>query len=116
VQNKNLQFAKSRKENMYAIIQTGGKQEKVAVGDVLNIERIPDKKNVSFAQVLLLSDNDKVEIGQPYVKGAKVTGEVLEQVRGVKVISFRYRRRKSSRRIHGHRQELTKVKITGISL
>ena len=99
---------------MYAIIQTGGKQEKVVVGDVLNIERIPNKKDVTFANVLLLCDNDNVWIGQPFVKGAKVTGEVLEHVRGVKVISFRYRRRKSSRRIHGHRQELTKVKITEI--
>ena len=100
---------------MYAIIQTGGKQEKVVVGDVLNIERIPNEKDVTFAHVLLLCDNDNVQIGQPYVKGAKVTGEVVEQVRGAKVISFRYRRRKSSRRIHGHRQELTKVKITEIS-
>ncbi|MEK7849778.1 MAG: 50S ribosomal protein L21 [Candidatus Omnitrophota bacterium] len=100
---------------MYAIIQTGGKQEKVVVGDVLNIERIPNEKDVTFSQVLLLCDNDNVQIGQPYVKGAKVTGLVLGQVRGVKVISFRYRRRKSSRRIHGHRQELTKVKITEIS-
>jgi large subunit ribosomal protein L21 len=99
---------------MYAIIKTGGKQEKVVVGDVLNIERIPNKKDVTFAQVLLLCDNDNVQIGQPYVKGAKVTGEVVEQVRGAKVISFRYRRRKSSRRIHGHRQELTKVRITEI--
>ncbi len=101
---------------MYAIIQTGGKQEKVVVGDVLNIERIPNKKDVTFSQVLLLCDNDNAHIGQPYVKGAKVTGEVLEQVRGPKVIAFRYRRRKSSRRIHGHRQELTKVKITEISV
>ncbi len=100
---------------MYAIIETGGKQEKVAVGDVLTIERISNKKDVTFNHVLLLCDADKVEVGQPYVKGAKVSAEVLEQTKGAKVITFRYRRRKSSRRIRGHRQKLTKIKITEIS-
>ena len=99
---------------MYAIIQTGGKQEKVAVGDTIQIERITNKKDVTFSHVLLLSDAEKVEVGQPYVKGAKVVGHVLGEMRGPKVISFRYRRRKSSRRTHGHRQFLTKVKITEI--
>ncbi len=100
---------------MYAIIETGGKQEKVMVGDILNIERISNKKDVTFSHILLLCDGDKVEVGRPYVKGAKVTAEVLGQIRGKKVISFIYRRRKSSRRIHGHRQELTRVKITDIA-
>lgn len=100
---------------MYAIIETGGKQEKVGVGDVLNIERISNKKEVTFQHVLLLCDGDKIEVGQPYVKGAKVSAEVLGQIRDEKVIAFKYRRRKSSRRIHGHRQYLTKIKITEIS-
>jgi len=100
---------------MYAIIATGGKQEKVAVGDVLTVDRIPNKKDVTFSHVLLLCDGDRVEIGQPFVKGAKVTAEVLGDVRGPKLIAFTYRRRKSSRRTRGHRQELTKVKITDIA-
>lgn len=101
---------------MYAIIETGGKQEKVSVGDILNIERIPNKKDVTFAHILLLCDADKIEVGRPYVKGAKVSASILGQVREEKVISFKYRKRKSSRRIHGHRQNLTRIKITEISL
>jgi large subunit ribosomal protein L21 len=100
---------------MYAIIETGGKQEKVSVGDVLTIERIPNKKDVTLSHVLLVCDGEKVEVGKPYVKGAKVSAQVLAQERGPKLIAFTYRRRKSSRRIHGHRQELTRIKITEIS-
>ncbi|MFH0877213.1 MAG: 50S ribosomal protein L21 [Candidatus Omnitrophota bacterium] len=100
---------------MYAIIQTGGKQEKVNVGDVLTVERLPKKKDVSFAHVLALCDGDKIEIGHPFVKGAKVNAQILGEVRGEKSVSFKYRRRKSSRRTRGHRQTLTKVKITEIA-
>jgi len=101
---------------MYAIIETGGKQEKVSVGDVLCVERLDNKKDVTFSQVLLVADQDKVSVGDPYVKGAKVAATVLEQTRGPKVIAFTYRRRKSSRRKHGHRQDLTRVKITDITV
>jgi large subunit ribosomal protein L21 len=100
---------------MYAIIQTGGKQEKVTVGDILTVELLPDKKDVTFQEVLLVADSDKISVGQPFVKGAKVKAEILEEIRGKKSISFKYRRRKSSKRIHGHRQELTKIKITDIT-
>lgn len=100
---------------MYAIIDVGGKQEKVAVGDSLTIDRIQNKKDVTFSHVLMVCDGEKVDVGTPYVKGAKVSGVVLEQTRGPKLISFIYRRRKSSRRTHGHRQDLTRVKITEIS-
>lgn len=101
---------------MYAVIQTGGKQEKVAVGDVVTVERLDNKKDVTFAHVLLVADGEKIEVGAPYVKGAKVTAEVLAQTRGAKAVAFKYRRRKSSRRLHGHRQELTRVRITNISV
>lgn len=100
---------------MYAIIEVGGKQEKVAVGDVVCIEHISNEKDVTFDHVLLLHDDQEVKVGQPYVKGAKVNAMVLDQVLGEKVISFRYRRRKSSRKKQGHRQSLTKIKITEIS-
>ncbi len=101
---------------MYAIIQTGGKQEKVSVGDVVSIERIDNKKSVTFHDILLVADGDKVVVGTPHVKGAKVAAEVLGEIRTPKVIAFTYRRRKSSRRIHGHRQTLARVKITDISV
>lgn len=99
---------------MYAIIETGGKQEKVSVGDILTVEKIDNKKDVTFAHVLAICDDEKIQVGQPYVSGAKVSAQVLAQTRGKKVISFKYRRRKSSRRLHGHRQDLTRVKITDI--
>ncbi|HAJ57816.1 MAG TPA: 50S ribosomal protein L21 [Candidatus Omnitrophica bacterium] len=101
---------------MYAIIDVGGKQEKVTVGDCITIDRISNKKDVTFSNVFLVSDGEKVEVGTPYVKGAKVLAAVLEQTRGPKVISFKYRRRKSSREKIGHRQDLTRVKITDIAL
>ncbi len=100
---------------MYAIIDVGGKQEKVTVGDIVSIDRIQNKKDVTFSHVLMVCDGDKVEVGTPFVKGAKVSAVVLAQTRGPKVISFKYRRRKSSREKIGHRQDLTKVKITEIS-
>lgn len=100
---------------MYAIIDVGGKQEKVAVGDCISIDRISNKKDVTFSHVLLLSDGENVQVGTPYVKGAKVLAAVVEQTRGPKVISFKYRRRKSSREKIGHRQDLTKIKITDIT-
>lgn len=99
---------------MYAVIATGGKQEKVSVGQVVSIERIDNKKDVTFPHVLMVADGEKIEVGAPYVKGAKVSAEVIAQIRGRKVLAFKYRRRKSSRRLHGHRQELTKVRITNI--
>lgn len=101
---------------MYAVIATGGKQEKVSVGQVVSIERIDNKKDVTFNHVLMVADGEKIEVGAPYVKGAKVSAEVVSQTRARKVISFKYRRRKSSRRLHGHRQYLTRVKITQIAL
>jgi large subunit ribosomal protein L21 len=99
---------------MYAIIQTGGKQERVSVGDILTVELLPDKKDVVFREVLLVSDGDKIAVGQPFVKGAEVKAQILGEIRGKKSISFKYRRRKSSKRIHGHRQELSRIKITDI--
>ena len=101
---------------MYAIIQTGGKQEKVCVGDVLCVERLDKEKDVTFDHVLLVADKDKVSVGAPFVKGARVTADILEQTRGPKVIAYKARRRKSSRRTSGHRQALTRVKITEITL
>jgi len=100
---------------MYAIIEAGGKQERVSVGDVLCIDHVDTKKDMTFAHVLLVVDKDKVSVGAPYVKGAKVTAEFLEQTRGPKTINFKSRRRKSSRRTKGHRAELTRIKITDIA-
>jgi large subunit ribosomal protein L21 len=102
---------------MYAVIKTGGKQYRVAKDDVLTVEKldVKDDGKIEFAEVLLVGAGADVKVGKPLVSGAKVTAELVEQTRGPKVIAFRKRRRKNSRRKHGHRQDLTTVRITGIS-
>jgi large subunit ribosomal protein L21 len=99
-----------------AVIRTGGKQYRVAQGDTLTVERLegdPGTK-VEFTEVLHLS-GDTPKVGKPTVAGAKVSGEIVAQGRGEKITTFKFKRRKKYRRKSGHRQELTQVKITGIS-
>ncbi|MGB3720208.1 MAG: 50S ribosomal protein L21 [Proteobacteria bacterium] len=101
---------------MYAVIKTGGKQYRVAKDDVLVIEKIEGEagSEVEFTEVLMIGGNGTPKIGTPTVPGAKVTAELVEQTRGPKLIAFKKRRRKNSRRKRGHRQDLTKVRITNI--
>ena len=103
---------------MYAIIETGGKQLKVEQGQVIKVEKLAAQAGdtVKFDQVLMVSGNDGVKLGQPTVAGAVVTGKVLGQGKGPKVVSFRYKRRKRVRVKRGHRQPFTSVKIENISL
>ncbi len=103
---------------MYAIIETGGKQYRVAKDDIINIEKLAAAAGmpVKLDKVLLYADGKKTEIGAPYVKGAKVTGEVIANVRGRKSISYKYKRRKDSRKKIGHRQNYTRIKIKEINL
>jgi large subunit ribosomal protein L21 len=102
---------------MYAVIKTGGKQYRVAANDVLEIEKVAGDAGakIEFNEVLMVGGDAGAKIGAPFIAGAKVTAEVVEQGRGPKVIAFKKRRRKNSRRKRGHRQELTTVKITNIS-
>jgi large subunit ribosomal protein L21 len=102
---------------MYAVIKTGGKQYRVAKDQIVEIERLPGEagQSVEFKDVLMTGEGASVKIGAPNVAGAKVTGEIVKQSRGPKVIAFVKRRRKNSRRKKGHRQDLTQVKITSIS-
>ena len=101
---------------MYAVIKTGGKQYRVTAEDVLEIERLDGEagEKVEFGDVLMVGEGENVKVGKPHVEGAKVVGEVVEQKRGAKIIVFKKRRRKNSRRKKGHRQDLTKVRITEI--
>ena len=101
---------------MYAVIKTGGKQYRVAANDTLAIEKIAGEagQTVEFAEVLMVGGEGTPKVGTPLVAGARVTAEVVEQGRGDKVIAFKKRRRKNSRRKRGHRQELTTVRITEI--
>jgi large subunit ribosomal protein L21 len=102
---------------MYAVIVTGGKQYRVKVGDVLAIEKLelePGRK-AQFDRVLLIEDGETVQVGTPVLDAAMVLGLVLEQFKDEKVLVFKKKRRKQFRRTHGHRQQLTKVRITRIA-
>ncbi len=102
---------------MYAVIRTGGKQYKVASGDVIRVERLPAAKGetVALGEVLMLGDESGTEIGTPTVAGASVSAEVVDQVKADKVIVFKKKRRHNYRRKRGHRQPLTVLRITGIA-
>ena len=101
---------------MYAIIESCGKQYKVAEGDVVFFEKldVEEGKKVTFDQVVLVSDNGKIEVGAPYVKGVKVEGKVVAHGKSKKIIVFKYKPKKNYRRKQGHRQPYTKVEITSI--
>ena len=103
---------------MYAVIESCGKQYKVAEGDVVFFEKleVEEGKKVTFDKVVLLSDDGKVEVGAPYVKGIKVEGKVVAHGKGKKIIVFKYKAKKNYRRKQGHRQPYTKVEITAIKL
>ena len=100
---------------MFAVIKTGGKQYRVAAEDLLKVEKIKGEPGeiVQFGEVLVVG-GEPATIGTPTVEGASVAAEVVEQGRGPKVIAFKKRRRKNSRRKRGHRQEFTLVRITEI--
>jgi large subunit ribosomal protein L21 len=100
---------------MYAVIRAGGKQYRVAPGDVIQIEKLTQAggENVKFEDVLAVSGSEG-ELGKP--SSAFVTGEVVEHGRGDKVLVFHYKRKKQYKKLNGHRQPFTAVKITGISV
>ena len=102
---------------MYAVVKTGGKQYRVAKDDKILVEHIDaeEGQTITLDKVMMLGDGDKVTIGAPVVENASVEAEVLSQTRGPKIIIFRRKRRKNHRRIQGHRQDLTLLKITDIS-
>lgn len=101
---------------MFAIVQTGGKQYRVAPGDVLRVERLPGERGdeVLIEQVLLVADGDSIQVGQPLVAGARVVSEILRQGKAKKIIVFKKKRRKKYRRKQGHRQLYTALQIKEI--
>ena len=101
---------------MYAIIESCGKQYKVAEGDVVFFEKLEaeEGKKVSFNNVVLVSDGKKIEVGAPYVKGVKVEGKVVAHGKAKKILVYKYKAKKNYRRTQGHRQPYTKVEITTI--
>ena len=103
---------------MYAVIKTGGKQHKVIKGDVLSVEKLEGDKGteVVFNEVLMVADDSNVKVGKPFVEGAQVVGEIIAQDKGPKIHVFKMTRRKGFKKKTGHRQELTSMKITNISM
>ncbi|KKS80090.1 MAG: 50S ribosomal protein L21 [Candidatus Beckwithbacteria bacterium GW2011_GWA2_43_10] len=103
---------------IYAIIKTGGKQYKVVEGETLKLEKLPGKpkEKIAFKEVLLLVDEKKVHLGQPIVKNAVVSGEIIEQSKDKKIRVAKFKAKSRYRRVHGHRQEITLVKIVKISV
>ena len=101
---------------MYAIIEACGKQYKVAEGDVVFFEKldVAEGKKVTFDKVVLVSGDEKVQVGAPYVKGVKVEGKVVSHGKGKKIIVYKMKPKKNYRRKQGHRQPYTKVEITSI--
>ena len=101
---------------MYAIIESCGKQYKVAEGEVVFFEKLDaeEGKKVTFDNVILVSEEGKVQVGNPYVKGVKVEGKVVSHGKGKKIIVFKMKAKKNYRRKQGHRQPYTKVEITSI--
>ncbi len=102
----------------YAIIKTGGKQYRVAVGDKVQVEKLEGAAgdSITFGEVLAAGEGDSLKVGAPFLDGAKVLGEVVKQFRAPKVTAFKFKRRKGYHKTKGHRQHLTQVKITGINL
>jgi len=101
---------------MYAIIESCGKQYKVAQGDVVFFEKLDTEegKKVTFSNVILVSDEGKVQVGNPYVKGVKVEGKVVSHGKHKKIVVFKMKAKKNERTKQGHRQPYTKVEITSI--
>jgi large subunit ribosomal protein L21 len=103
---------------MYAVIKTGGKQHKVTEGDVLAVEKLEGDKGteVVFSEVLMVADDTNIKVGKPFVEGAKVVGEIINQKKGSKIYVYHMTRRKGFHKKTGHRQNLTSMKITKITV
>ena len=102
---------------MYAVIKTGGKQYRVAEGDVLKVEKLATVagESVEINDVLLIANGEELKVGAPVIEGAKVTAEVVAHGRGPKIKIIKFKRRKHHRKQMGHRQWFTELKITGIA-
>jgi len=100
---------------MYAIIETGGKQYRVEKGDVIDVELLESReKNIEFSNVLFINNGSGVKLGSPFIAKSLVKAELLQEVKGPKVVAFKYKKRKGYRRKVGHRQQYLRVKITDI--
>ena len=102
---------------MYAVVQIGGSQYKIAEGDVIRTNRLKDDEGsqITLDQVLLFANGSEVRVGQPFLEDVKVTAKIQSHLAGSKVLAFKFRRRKDSSTLRGHRQKLTVLNITKIA-
>lgn len=102
---------------MFAVVKTGGKQYRVTEGDVIKVEKLDGEtgKNITLDEVLMIGDDKGVKVGEPLIKGANVTAEVLEQKKDKKITVFKKKRRHNYRRKKGHRQEITVLRVKSIA-
>lgn len=110
-------FQVDRGRSMYAVIRTGGKQYRVSTGEKLKIEKLPSDvgKELVLDEVLLVGEGQAIKVGTPVVKGASVKAKIVSHGLGEKVMTFKMRRRKNSKRHRGHRQGYTEIEIMGIT-
>lgn len=103
---------------MYAVVKTGGKEYRISQGDVIRVEKIEGKvgDQVTLKDILMVSQEGQVRLGNPLVTDAVITGEIVQQVRGKKVLIYKMKRRKNYRRTKGHRQTYTYIRVNDISL
>lgn len=103
---------------MYAVIETGGKQYKVGEGDIIDVEKLDagEGEEIKFDRVLLLNNDGEIKVGTPILEGVIVSGKVLAQAKGKKIIVFKYKPKKNYRKKKGHRQPFTRVRIEGIAV
>jgi large subunit ribosomal protein L21 len=103
---------------MYAIIESGGKQYRISEGEKIKVEKLSGNagEEISLGEVLMISDGERILVGDPYLKGASVTGKVVTQGKAKKVTVFKYKRRKDSKKKKGHRQSYTQVIIEKIQM
>ncbi len=101
---------------VYAIIRSGGKQQRVSVGDRFDVEKLPKEvdETIEISEVLAVGEGEDLQVGAPYVDGAKVVCEVVRQDRGKKILVGKYKRRKNYYRMNGHRQSFTRLRVDSI--
>jgi large subunit ribosomal protein L21 len=101
---------------MYAVVKSGGKEYRISKGDILRVEKLGGKvgDQVAIKEVLLVSQEDQVRVGNPYLANAVVTGEIIQEVKGRKVQTYKMKKRKNYRRFKGHRQTYTYLKVNDI--
>jgi len=103
---------------MYAVVKTGGKEYRISKGDIIRVEKLEGKAGdqVGLKDVLMVSQEDQVQFGTPHLTNVVVTGEIVQQIKGRKVLTYKMKKRKNYRRFKGHRQTYTYLKVNDISL